>query len=142
MIDIVKQTSLTAEDVRGGYPLNNLAQEMSPLDEGFRKRLASVFQSWQMAIAVALRDGQMQGTVRSEVEPGKAAGFFARYVRSLHLSGEKFPRPPNVEGRDREHRDLAEIFADSGTIASPAAVSQKEGTELLTIRRRIDLFRA
>ena len=43
LIDIIKQTSLTAEDVRGGCPLNNLAHEMSPLDEGFRTRLARVF---------------------------------------------------------------------------------------------------
>jgi hypothetical protein len=29
--------------VRGGCQLNNLAQEMSPLDAGFRKRLAIIF---------------------------------------------------------------------------------------------------
>jgi TetR/AcrR family transcriptional regulator, transcriptional repressor for nem operon len=87
LIDIVKQTSLTPEDVRGGCPLNNLAQEMSPLDEGFRRRLAKVFQSWQMAIAAALRNGQMQGTVRREVEPVKAAGFLlATYEGYISLA--------------------------------------------------------
>ena len=29
-----------------GCPLNNLAQEMSPLDEGFRTRTQQVFELW------------------------------------------------------------------------------------------------
>lgn len=87
MIDIIKQTSLTPEDVRGGCPLNNLAQEMSPLDEGFRTRLARVFQSWQMAMAAALRKAQMQGEIRREVEPVKAAGFLlAMYEGYISLA--------------------------------------------------------
>src|SRR5277367_5154571 len=43
LIAIVESESVRPEDVRGGCPLNNLAQEMSPLDEGFRKRLAQIF---------------------------------------------------------------------------------------------------
>jgi TetR/AcrR family transcriptional regulator, transcriptional repressor for nem operon len=43
LIGIVQGESVRPEDVRGGCPLNNLPQEMSPLDEGFRKRLATVF---------------------------------------------------------------------------------------------------
>ncbi|MGB6193561.1 MAG: TetR/AcrR family transcriptional regulator, partial [Terracidiphilus sp.] len=38
LIEIVRGTSLLPEHVEGGCPLNNLSQEMSPLDEGFRKR--------------------------------------------------------------------------------------------------------
>jgi len=30
-----------------GCPLNNLAQEMNPLDEGFRQRTCAVFALWQ-----------------------------------------------------------------------------------------------
>jgi len=37
----------SAADVRGGCQLNNLAQEMSPLDAGFRKRLAIIFDAWR-----------------------------------------------------------------------------------------------
>ena len=75
LIGIVQGESVRPEDVRGGCPLNNLAQEMSPLDEGFRKRLAMVFHAWQEGIASALREGQMQGMVRRDVEPAEAAGF-------------------------------------------------------------------
>jgi AcrR family transcriptional regulator len=75
LIGIVQSSSVRPEDVRGGCPLNNLAQEMSPLDEGFRKRLAMVFRAWQQGIAAALREGQTQGRVRRDVEPVDAAGL-------------------------------------------------------------------
>ncbi len=61
---------------RLGCPLNNLAQEMSPLDEGFRKRVESVFHAWRDGIAKALRRGQERGQVRSDVDPIESADFF------------------------------------------------------------------
>ncbi len=63
-------------DQRLGCPLNNLAQEMSPLDEGFRKRVESVFREWQEGIARALRRGQERGQVGSDVNASEAADFF------------------------------------------------------------------
>lgn len=75
LIGIVQRSSVRPEDLRGGCPWNNLSQEMSPLDEGFRKRLARVFRAWQQGIAAALRKGQTQGRVRRDVEPADAAGF-------------------------------------------------------------------
>ncbi|HWH59795.1 MAG TPA: TetR family transcriptional regulator C-terminal domain-containing protein [Terriglobales bacterium] len=75
LIDIVQSESVEPAAVRGGCPLNNLAQEMSPLDEGFRKRLAMVFDAWREGIAAALREGQTQGRVRHDVKPAEAAGF-------------------------------------------------------------------
>jgi len=74
-------------DQRLGCPLNNLAQEMSPLDEGFRIRLESVFREWREGIARALRRGQERGQVRSEVDPFEAADFFiAALEGSLSLA--------------------------------------------------------
>ena len=75
LIGIVRGQSVRPADVRGGCPLNNLAHEMSPLDEGFRRRLAKLFQEWQEEIAVALREGQAGGRVRREVDATHAAGF-------------------------------------------------------------------
>jgi AcrR family transcriptional regulator len=75
LIQIVQSTSLEPEHVRGGCPLNNLAQEMSPLDEGFRKKLAKLFDDWQDGIAVALRNGRKRGTVRRDVDPRETATF-------------------------------------------------------------------
>ena len=75
LIGIVQRTSVRREDVEGGCPLLNLAQEMSPLDEQFRKRLESIFHAWQEGIAEALRRGQLQGTVRRDLVPEDAASF-------------------------------------------------------------------
>jgi AcrR family transcriptional regulator len=75
LIGIVQRTSIRPEDVQGGCPLVNLAQEMSPLDEKFRKRLERIFQDWQEGIALALRRGQSQGSVRRDLAPGETAGF-------------------------------------------------------------------
>jgi TetR/AcrR family transcriptional regulator, transcriptional repressor for nem operon len=75
LIAIVEATSLLADQVRGGCPLNNLAQEMSSIDEGFRKRLARVFQDWRGAIAGALRYGQTRGLVRADIDANEIAGF-------------------------------------------------------------------
>jgi AcrR family transcriptional regulator len=75
LIDIVQATSVRPNDVRGGCPLVNLAQEMSPLDEQFRKRLERIFKGWQEGIATALRRGQSEGTVRRDLVPEETAGF-------------------------------------------------------------------
>jgi len=80
LIGIVQGISVRPEDVRGGCPLNNLAQEMSPLDAGFRKRLSIVFDAWREAVASVLREGQTHGSVRRDVEPVDAAGLLIAMV--------------------------------------------------------------
>jgi TetR/AcrR family transcriptional regulator, transcriptional repressor for nem operon len=80
LIGIVKGISVRPADVRGGCPLNNLAQEMSPLDAGFRKRLAIIFQAWREAVASVLREGQTHGSVRGDLQPADAAGLLIAMV--------------------------------------------------------------
>ncbi len=63
------------EMVRLGCPLNNLSQEMSPIDAGFKSRLESIYDEWREAIAQALRRGQGHGQVRPSVNVEKAAIF-------------------------------------------------------------------
>ena len=75
LVGIVQSTSLKPEDLRRGCALNNLAQEMSPIDEGFRKRTARLFKHWHDAITRALRTGQKHGVVRNDVDPYEAATF-------------------------------------------------------------------
>src|SRR5690349_24925363 len=50
LIHIVQSTGTEVAEMRGGCPFNNLAQEMSPLDEGFRKRLAKILSEWHAAM--------------------------------------------------------------------------------------------
>ena len=56
-----------------GCPLNNLAQEMNPLDEGFRARTLAVFTTWHVTFARALERGQHLGVVRRDVDAADAA---------------------------------------------------------------------
>ncbi|HKK13372.1 MAG TPA: TetR/AcrR family transcriptional regulator [Gammaproteobacteria bacterium] len=58
-----------------GCPLNNLAQEMSPLDEGFRRRLDETFTLWHRAVAQALTRARDAGQMRADVDPEQAATF-------------------------------------------------------------------
>jgi TetR/AcrR family transcriptional repressor of nem operon len=91
LIGIVQGLSVRFEDVKGGCPLNNLAQEMSPLDAGFRKRLSVLFGAWQDAVSSALREGQRQGSIRRGVNPVDAAGLLIAMVEgyvSLAKSGQ------------------------------------------------------
>ncbi len=75
LISIIQSTSVKPQDLQRGCALNNLAQEMSPIDEGFRRRTARLFEYWQDAIARALRMGQKHGAVRRNVDPDEAATF-------------------------------------------------------------------
>ena len=76
LIHIVRETSTEAAEMRGGCPFNNLSQEMSGLDEGFRKRLAKILTEWHRGIADAFRRGQQEGTVATTIEPDDEATFF------------------------------------------------------------------
>jgi len=80
LIGVVQRIPARPKDVRAGCPLLNLAQEMSPLDEQFRKRLESIFLDWQEGIATLLRKGQSQGTVRRDLNPDETASFLVAMV--------------------------------------------------------------
>jgi TetR/AcrR family transcriptional regulator, transcriptional repressor for nem operon len=75
-----RSAGLTDREVELGCPLNNLGQEMSPLDERFRRRVARTFDTWTDAFAQALRRGQVEGTVRRGVDARKAAGFIVAAI--------------------------------------------------------------
>lgn len=58
-----------------GCPLNNFAQEMSPLDDGFRARVAETLEAWTTAFAEALERAREGGWVRPDVDARRVAGF-------------------------------------------------------------------
>jgi len=85
LIDIVQSIPAQPRDVKGGCPLVNLAQEMSLLDEQFRKRLEAMFHAWQESVAMALQRGQSQETVRHDVVPEEAASFLIAMVEGYEV---------------------------------------------------------
>src|SRR6266446_4545759 len=58
-----------------GCPLNNLAQEMSPLAEKFRQSLEKIYFAWRETMAAAFDRGIKAGKVRKDVSPRKVAAF-------------------------------------------------------------------
>jgi len=75
LVRIIQSESLKREDVQRGCPLLNLSQEMSGLDEGFRRRTGKVYEKWHGAMAQALREGQKRGIVRSDINADETATF-------------------------------------------------------------------
>ena len=72
--------SLDADVIKLGCPLNNLAQEMSPLDEGFRERLTRLYDAWRQGLREALADGKSRGLVRGDVHEECVADFIIAAV--------------------------------------------------------------
>ena len=70
-----KAERTTSETVVLGCPLNNLMQEMSPLDADFKRRLMEILKTWQDAVTDALKRGQKAGQVRKDVDCRAAALF-------------------------------------------------------------------
>ena len=78
-----------------GCPLNNLAQEMSNEDEGFRQRVEAVYTAWQEGVADALRRGQASGTVRADIDPDRISAFYVA-VSSGIMGAAKRSQDPKV----------------------------------------------
>jgi TetR/AcrR family transcriptional regulator, transcriptional repressor for nem operon len=85
LIGVVQAIPHEPKDVKSGCPLVNLAQEMSQLDEQFRKRLQKIFRAWQEGIATTLRRGQSQGTVRRDLVPEETASFLIAMVEGYEV---------------------------------------------------------
>lgn len=72
------------EEVTLGCPLNNLVQEMSPIDEDFRLRMKSIVDSIQDSTIAALRRGQAAHLVRPDVDAEAAARFFFAAIEGAY----------------------------------------------------------
>jgi len=59
----------------GGCPMGNLASELSDVHEGFRQRLAEIFDHWRVKLADALERGRRRGRLRADLDAAAAAGF-------------------------------------------------------------------
>lgn len=80
-IEGIQQTIITAgndidaEFIELGCPCNNLAQEMTTVDDGFRERIESIYNEWRSGTAEALRRGQQTGHVRVDVNCEECASM-------------------------------------------------------------------
>ena len=55
-------------DIELGCPLSVLAQEMAPIDEGFRTRLTAIYEQWRSAIAAVLSRARSDGLILQAID--------------------------------------------------------------------------
>ena len=67
--------SMTLDEVKLGCPLNNLSQEMSSADEGFRTRLQSIYDQWRQGLVSAFERAVNNGQMRDDVNMESVASF-------------------------------------------------------------------
>jgi len=101
LIRIIQSESLKREDVQRGCPLLNLSQEMSGLDEGFRRRTAKVYKDWHDAMAEALREGQKRRVVRSDINASETATFLIAAWEGYVVLGKNSQDPRMMQSGQR-----------------------------------------
>ncbi len=75
LIDLIEQSgkTFTLRDVQLGCPLGTLAQEMAPIDEGFRSRLNRIYELWHGAIVEAVNKAKAAGDLIEQVQAEQVA---------------------------------------------------------------------
>ena len=82
-IECLESMPLTMEEdaIRCGCPINNLATEMSPIDEGFRLRLERIYTGWYARLIKAFLHAQEKGYMRKDVKAEDVAIFMIATVQ-------------------------------------------------------------
>jgi AcrR family transcriptional regulator len=111
-----RAANLTAGEIELGCPLNNLAQEMSPLDEQFRRSVDATFETWREGFAQALARGQAEGSVRRDVDAKKVATFIVAAVEGSYGLAKSAQSGPMV----RANLEMLGMFLE-GLRAPPRA---------------------
>ena len=80
LIGILKQIKVLIGDadpkhLKWGCPLNNLVQEMAPVDPGFHKRLKSALHFWINSVETHLRRAKRNKILRKNVDTHQVAHF-------------------------------------------------------------------
>jgi TetR/AcrR family transcriptional repressor of nem operon len=87
-VDAFFDALLAAQRARnciGGCPIGNLASELADAHEGFRLRVAGVFERWRQCLAEALVRAQKEGALTSAVDPDGLARFLVAGVEGAIL---------------------------------------------------------
>ncbi len=98
-----------------GCPLNNLAQEMSPLDEGFRRQTAGVFERWRASYRNALQRAKSSGIVAPAVDTEDAAHALVAQIEGTLSLARNSQDPATLDTGARSlRRQLESMRGPSG----------------------------
>jgi TetR/AcrR family transcriptional regulator, transcriptional repressor for nem operon len=134
LIRIFQSESLKREDVQRGCYLLNLSQEMSGLDEGFRRRTAGVYKDWHDGMAEALREGQKRRVVRSDINANETATFLIAAWEGYAVLGKNSQDPRMLRsGQKSVSRHLEALRPARGrTRVAGRAAPPKKSTKTVT----------
>jgi AcrR family transcriptional regulator len=82
------EADISSGDWLLGCPLNNLAQEMSPLDDGFHVRINRLYELWRQRYATALERGVHAGTVRTSITAENVAALIVAAQMGIWGTGK------------------------------------------------------
>jgi len=94
------------EDIKSGSfvqgcPLNNLAQEMSPLDNGFHRRIGKLYDTWRKTYATAFTEGIKSRKIRKDVSPQNVAALVVAAQMGIWGTAKSSQNPQlMVQARD------------------------------------------
>jgi TetR/AcrR family transcriptional repressor of nem operon len=128
LVRIIRSESLKREDVQRGCYLLNLSQEMSGLDQGFRRRTARVYKNWHDAMAEALREGQKRRVVRSDINANETATFLIAAWEGYAVLGKNSQDPRMLRSGQRSvigHIESLRPARGRTRVAGRAAPSKK-----------------
>lgn len=74
---------ININELHTGCPLNNLTQEMSPLDESFRVRIVAIWEDWYEALAATFERGQQNGLIKKDVNSRNIARFLIATIEGI-----------------------------------------------------------
>jgi AcrR family transcriptional regulator len=109
-----------------GCPLNNLAQEMSPIDEEFRRRVAAALGAWTEGFARVLERGQREGHVRPEVDTRRVATFMVAAIEGAFGTAKNARSQPLL----RANLDQLADFLETLRLPRSAARPRRGGNRL------------
>ena len=93
-----------------GCPLNNLAQEMSPINEEFRLHINQIFHLWHEALVGVLNRGIAAGNIIAEIDPLSVATFILACVEgSIGLAKNERDLAPILRTTDEIERYLGAL---------------------------------
>ena len=71
IIELIRRAgdTFSITDINLGCPLTNLAQEMAPIDEGFRTRLTDIYEQWHQSIAEVMTEAKRSGHIIDDCDP-------------------------------------------------------------------------
>lgn len=76
-------SAMTDEDFARGCPINNLAQEMAGLDDGFQSRLFTIYSQWKEFTEEFLSEGQQRSKIRPDINTQAVSTFIICSIQGL-----------------------------------------------------------